>query len=100
MIDEIDEKTLGNHLDSGERILLSMGDFVSLLIDGGTDHIVFKVIEDNGLDDTTFHLKLEVDVVPEKHILDFCDNEDVQKVYGRIFEAIERGIIKRRDIDA
>ena len=89
--------SLGKHLDRGEKVLSSMGDFVSILIDGGKDHIIFKVLEDNDFGDGTFHLKLEIDIVPEEHILEFCDEHNIKNIHGRISEVIERGIIKRKE---
>lgn len=73
----------------------TLGEFTSLLIDGGNDQVFMRVVEIGPNDEKgNFTLKLEVHLVPNGHVLEHAAAIGCQEFNTRLIAAIERGLVK------
>lgn len=82
--------------DSGEPIASTLGFFVSLLIDGGTDDaVIFRVTDRTESDERgRFRQTIEVEVIPNGQVLERIEARGVEHVHKTLALAIERGVMR------
>lgn len=93
---ETEQDTDGVTYDSGEPIASTLGFFVSLLIDGGTDDaVIFRVVNQTEPDASgNFRHTVEVEVIPNGQVRERIEACGVEHVHKVLALAIERGIMK------
>lgn len=66
------EETANAFFDNHEWAAGLRGDFIRLIVDGGDDVCVYRIVEDEpSYVDRTFCRKIEVVLVPRQHIADY-----------------------------
>ena len=92
-----DEKTAKSWMDSGEWAGMTMGEFISLLVDGGNTDSVFVRITGKTPTNTegNYQQYLEVHLVPNGEVLQHAEAIGCKKFdTRRLIPAIERGLVK------
>ncbi len=82
-------------MDSGEKIGMTMGEFVGLCIDGGQEDVCIVRVLNTTDDDEIgeFIMTLEVQLVPMKNFSEIAEKEGVTRVMDRLNAAIEKGLV-------
>ena len=82
----IEEKGQSAFWDGEVAVAMSMGDFISLLVDGGiNDQLVVRILEREDYPGTdVFRLRFELDVVPTEKYIEHLFEHEIRHIYGRI----------------
>jgi hypothetical protein len=83
----------GGYLD-GEWHASSMGEFVSLLVDGADPAVLFRVIEDGPQDKRGhFTRRLDVLLVPNGQIMEQCKAHGIERAHKVLVAFLEAGVM-------
>ena len=81
-------------MDSGEWAAMTMGEFVSLLVDGGSDAVFARVTENEPSENGSWTMHLDVVLVPHDRVRAFAENVGCTKYHEVLSLAMRRGLVK------
>ena len=81
-------------MESGAWAAMTMGEFVSLLVDGGSDAVFARVTENEPAENGSWTMHLEVVLVPPDRVRAFAKKIECTKYFDTILSAMRRGLVK------
>lgn len=84
----------GKWLDGGEWAVLTMGTFVQLLVDGGRDVAICRIVEDKRHDGGEFSRRLDVWLVPQTRVAQTMHELGCTLAHDTVVQAMESGLIE------
>jgi len=79
--------------DNGQAYAVTLGEFISILVDAGQDPaVIFRVVEDGPPDETGgFVRKFEVIMVPDGHVIEEMKVQGVHRIHKVLRALLDAG---------